>query len=91
MNSKRKEKYTIESSLRFSRDLQKIPKPSLEKIIPIINDLEASPFAGKRLHGQLDGLYSLRVGVYRIIYVVYPSDHIISLLSIKHRKKVYER
>lgn len=45
---------------------------------------------GKPLRYSLSGLRSLRVGDYRIIYSVDQEDLMVSIVSIAHRKDVYE-
>jgi len=50
--------------------------------------LEENPHAGKLLRGQWEGKYSLRIGRYRVIYLV--SDDKVILLTVGHRRAVYE-
>lgn len=60
-------KYRIKVTKRFEKDFKKFRKRRsifLEKI----KKMEKEPHCGKRLHGQLKGKYSLRVGNYRILY-----------------------
>jgi mRNA interferase RelE/StbE len=45
---------------------------------------------GKPLRYSLSGLRSLWVGDYRIIYIVDQETLIVSIVSIAHRKDVYE-
>jgi len=42
------------------------------------------------LHGSLKGKYRIRVGDYRIIYMVSEKERRIYLLGVAHRKKVYD-
>jgi len=51
-------------------------------------DLRDSPY-GKKLAGEFKGLYSLRVGVFRIIYGIYKKDKNVFIIKIKYRKEVY--
>ena len=58
----------------------------------IDNELEAlksNPFLGKPLKDKLKGKYSLRVGVYRIIYSIEKRKLNIYVLEIGHRREVY--
>ena len=55
----------------------------------IIRRLEAEPFIGKPLRGELKGKRSLRIGNYRIIYVIDEKNRIITLLTIRPRKTAY--
>ncbi len=61
----------------------------VDKAIPI---LERDPFSGpniRRLHGELDGLFRLRVGSYRIIYEIDGQSHVVIILTIGSRESVY--
>ena len=55
----------------------------------IIRRLEAEPFIGKPLRGELKGKRSLRIGNYRIIYVIDEKNRIITLLTIRPRRTAY--
>jgi len=55
-----------------------------------IRALEINPYAGKPLKGELAGKWSLRVGDYRIIYVIDEKQKIVILYNAKHRKAVYK-
>ncbi len=48
-----------------------------------------------RLHGKalvnLNGLWSYRVGVYRIIAQIVDEELLVLLININHRKEVYKR
>jgi mRNA interferase RelE/StbE len=49
--------------------------------------LKTNPYAGKPLRGEWKGVYSLRVGEYRVLYQVKGEE--VLLLVIGHRKHVY--
>lgn len=51
--------------------------------------LERDPFAGYALRGRLRGLYSLRVGSYRILYQLTDGGKTIRVASIRHRSTSY--
>ena len=50
-------------------------------------ELTKNPMCGKRLHGDFTGLYSLRIGNYRVIYTL--TQNTVLVLRIAHRKEVY--
>jgi mRNA interferase RelE/StbE len=52
--------------------------------------LQREPHAGYPLRGRLRGLYSLRVGSYRIIYQLSDNDRTIRVATIRHRSVVYD-
>jgi mRNA-degrading endonuclease RelE of RelBE toxin-antitoxin system len=49
------------------------------------------PHAGCPLRGRLRGLYSLRVGSYRIIYQLTDNDKTVRVATIRHRSVAYSR
>lgn len=51
--------------------------------------LERDPFAGYALRGKLRGLYSLRVGAYRILYQLTDSGKTVRVVAIRHRSISY--
>lgn len=53
--------------------------------------LSQDPYSGKPLKGELRGYWSMRVGMYRIIYSIKMREVIIEVLRIQHRKEVYEK
>ena len=55
----------------------------------LINVLAKDPFIGKALKAQLKGLYSYRVGDYRIIYNVLKNELVIQVIKVMHRREVY--
>ena len=70
------------------KDLRKIDKNEREKILKKIkNELITNPGIDKQLTGTFKGLYSYRVGNYRIIYYILKEE--ILILRIFHRKDAY--
>jgi mRNA interferase RelE/StbE len=61
----------------------------MNRIIENIEDLRARPHSFKRLHGELKGLHSMRVGDYRIVFTVDDDKERVVVLSAAHRRKVY--
>jgi mRNA interferase RelE/StbE len=52
--------------------------------------LQREPHAGYPLRGRLRGLYSLRVGSYRIIYQLFSdNDKTVRVATIRHRSVAY--
>ncbi len=44
---------------------------------------------GKPLRGDLEGLYSARVGAYRIVYEIDKGSHTVEVVYIDHRADIY--
>lgn len=60
----------------------------LEKIVAKIQSLSEDPKAGKQLVGPLKGIWSLRVGDYRILFR--RTKNAVVVLTVNHRREVYK-
>ena len=89
MSSERRAKYRIKLTPRFDKELMKLPKSARARVAEKIEELKASPYLFKKLHGELEGLYSMRVGDYRAVYAIDEDGMMVLLLSVAHRKKIY--
>jgi mRNA interferase RelE/StbE len=74
---------------RARRDLLDLGWPLIDAIEDALGLLESEPFAGKALRGKLRGLYSLRVGAYRILYQVVDEGKTVRVAAIRHRSTSY--
>lgn len=63
--------------------------PLIDAIEDALGLLERDPDAAHALRGRLQGLRSLRVGAYRIIYQVTDSDRTVRVIAIRHRSMAY--
>ena len=80
--------------LRLTRrardDLNALPEAVREAVLETLTSIEAEPQrAGKRLVGRLEGLWSARVGNYRVLYTVETGAVIVR--AIRHRAVAYRR
>ncbi len=70
--------------------MDKLPDPIAEPIIDAIEKLEENP----RPHGYIKLQdrkgYRIRVGNYRIIYDIFDTQLIIEIITLGHRKDIYE-
>ncbi len=71
------------------RRLFRTDRKLFDRIDGALGSLTTHPFLGKPLKDTLKGKYALRVGVYRIIYMVAKREIIIYVLDIGHRRDVY--
>jgi len=62
----------------------------MNRIAESVEDLKVRPHSFKRLHGELKGLYSMRVGDYRIIFTVDEDKGRVVLISAAHRRRAYD-
>lgn len=60
-----------------------------EAVLDALDELERDPDAGYELRGRLAGLWSYRVGVYRIIYER-RDPKTIRVVAIRHRGQAYD-
>lgn len=85
--------YKIELSHLAAKELENIYKKERKiypKIISAIESLKTNPYKGKKLKGKLKGDYSLRVGIYRIIYTIQKKMLIIYIIDVGHRREIYK-
>lgn len=54
-----------------------------------LRNLAQDPFSGKKLHGEHQGEYSIRVWPYRIVYKIYKRELIVLVIEFGHRQGVY--
>lgn len=60
------------------------------RVAQALESLKENPFQGKPLKYRLKGQFSLRVGVYRIIYTVEKQKVTVYILDIGHRRHIYQ-
>jgi mRNA-degrading endonuclease RelE of RelBE toxin-antitoxin system len=74
---------------RARLDLLDLGWPLIDAIEDALALLERDPLAGYALRGKLRGLYSLRVGAYRILYQVTDGGKTVRVAAIRHRSTSY--
>lgn len=83
-------RWEIKIEKKAQKELDKIPDQYRRRILAILPEIAQNPFVGKKLDGELDGLYSYRVWPYRIIYKVYKELLVIIVVRIGHRQGAYK-
>ncbi|EFK11800.1 toxin-antitoxin system, toxin component, RelE family [delta proteobacterium NaphS2] len=84
--------YSIELSKEAADDIDALYRSDrrlFNRIMKKMGSLEEHPYEGKPLVGNHKGEFSLRVGNYRIVYELDTANHILYVLTIKHRKHAY--
>lgn len=83
-------KYTAVLSKKAQKQLDKLSDNIAEPIIDVIAGLEENPrpVGYKKLKGR-DG-YRIRTGDYRIIYDIFDTELIVDVITLGHRKDIYE-
>jgi mRNA interferase RelE/StbE len=71
------------------KDLKKIPKRELKKILQRVEKLgdDPRPVGCEKLTGE--ELYRLRQGNYRIVYSIQDNELTVWVIKVGHRKDVY--
>ncbi len=82
--------YRLETTRRFEKDFRKLASDLKHRVDRHVRTLEAQPYSGKRLRGEFEGSYSLRMGDYRIIYAIDEAEKRVVLLTVAPRRRVYE-
>ena len=77
----------VDDLARIDRPHQRIIK---EKLLILAEDPEALKANIKRLKGDIEGLYRLRVGRYRVIFKRDKNALLILVVRIGHRKEIYQ-
>lgn len=74
---------------RAPRELLELTWPLIDAIEDALGLLEREPRAGHPLRGKLQGLYSMRVGAYRILYQLTDGEQTVRVAAIRHRGVAY--
>lgn len=75
---------------RIFKDLDKIPKEDVKKIINLIEELSSNPHppSSRKLSGKAS-FYRVRQGDFRIIYEIKNREKEIRIILIRHRSEAY--
>jgi mRNA interferase RelE/StbE len=84
--------YKIEWKRSAVKELEKLPRQAIIRIVEAVNNLTSNPFPdGIRKLVATEQSYRIRIGVYRVVYSVYADKFIVEIIRVKHRKDVYKR
>jgi len=83
--------YNIVLSRNASRTLEKATPTARRRIITALERLRSKPYSGKTLRGELEGLFSLRIGNMRAVYGVDTKENIVVVLAIGPRGDIYKK
>ncbi len=81
--------YVVYLKRSAEKELDRLPKEVHDRIVKRLISLADNPRPSgtKELHGR-EG-YRIRVGDYRILYLINEKEKKIEIVSIAHRKEVY--
>ena len=82
--------YKIEIKKSAAKEISKLPKAAVKRIVDKIQTLSADPRPNgcKKLSG--DEKYRIRIGVYRVLYSIMDEKLVIYIVKVGHRKEIYE-
>jgi mRNA interferase RelE/StbE len=83
--------YVIDIKPSARKELENLSDQLIARLVPKIEGLATNPrpFGCRKLRGYKD-LWRVRVGDYRIVYIIDDDHGIVSVTRIAHRREVYE-
>lgn len=83
--------YEIIFKKKAGKELAQLPKADMAKVAHGIDGLatEPRPSGSKKLKDSEEDMWRIRVGNYRVLYVIDDGIRIVSIRKIGHRKDVY--
>jgi len=81
--------YTIRLKTRAERELDRLPLTLVRRIWRKLLALEKDP--RPRVTSKLEGSdgYRIRIGDYRVIYIVDDREQTVDIIRVAHRREVY--
>lgn len=85
--------YRIEWSSAALRQVRKLDEQVARRVLRAVTALAADPrpVGVEGLSGQPRGTMRIRVGNYRVVYVIDDSDIVIVVARVAHRREVYRK
>ena len=84
-----KAQFEVKFAPRFLKEIKALDREVQVRILRGINILKTNPYVGKPLRSEWKGIYSLRIGDYRVLYQIKKNE--VFLLVVGHRKRVYRQ
>ncbi|CUS06014.1 Plasmid stabilization system [Candidatus Promineifilum breve] len=83
--------YRLQIKRSAEADLRRLPAPVFARINERLLTLrdEPRPPGVRKLQGQQEG-WRIRVGEYRVIYLIDDSNRLITIVRVRHRRDVYK-
>lgn len=83
--------YEVVLSRDAARTLERLTPGMRARIFKALEKARADPMKGKRLRGELEGLFSLRIGEMRAVYEVDSDQRVMVVLAIGPRGDIYKK
>ncbi|MBC8173868.1 MAG: type II toxin-antitoxin system RelE/ParE family toxin [Chitinophagales bacterium] len=84
--------YKILFKRSAKKELEDLPASHGKKVYEAIVNLkfDPRPHGCKKLKGTDDTCYRIRIGDYRVLYVIEDAVKIVEIIKVSHRRDVYE-
>lgn len=84
--------YKIEWKHSAKKELKRMPKATISKILTAVESLSENPFPrGIRKIIGTENIFRMRIGDYRIVYFVESNKLIIQIIKVGHRRDIYKK
>jgi mRNA interferase RelE/StbE len=85
-------RFTIEWKRSAVKELRRLPKEAVARILEAVGGLRADPFPpGARKLAGAEHTYRIREGNYRVIYSVVAAQLVVEVIRVGDRKDVYRK
>ena len=83
--------YTIQISKKALKELEALPVKTNQQLVAAIDGLSSNPRpkGSLKLQGEKEYLWRIRVGDYRIIYLIEDKIKVVEVRKISHRQGAY--
>ena len=83
-------RYRVELKPSARKELTRLPAQLIERIVPRLENLsfDPRPPGCKKLKGG-DNEWRIRVGDYRVVYMIDDANRLVEVTRIRHRSEVY--
>ena len=83
--------FLIKFKKRAALELRKLPVAILKRTAKSIDGLSKNPRpkGSKKLRGSDENMWRIRIGDYRVIYVIEKTIKVVNIRKVGHRKDVY--
>ena len=81
--------YKIIIRKSVSRDIKRIPKKDVQRILKAVKTLSQNPRPPQSKKLSREEKYRLRCGAYRVLYEIQDEQLVVCVVRVRHRKDVY--
>ncbi|MBF8265122.1 MAG: Type II toxin-antitoxin system RelE/ParE family toxin [Dehalococcoidia bacterium] len=82
--------HRVQLSKHASKALEKAMPALEQRLSQVLTDISGNVFLGKGLHGKLEGMRSVRVGDWRIVYEIDDKNSVVVVHGIGPRGQIYK-